>query len=49
MLKRIEPLSPVTFRTSLEGRSTRSVGREMLDLKRSVRVQAFIGSSSLKR
>ena len=27
-LKRVEDLSPVTFRTSLGGRSTRSVGRE---------------------
>jgi hypothetical protein len=27
-LKSVEPLSPVTFQTSLEGRSTRSVGRE---------------------
>ena len=40
MLKRVEQLAAVTFRTSLEGRSTRSVGRELLDLKRSVRVQA---------
>ena len=39
-LKRVELLSPVIFRTSLEGRSTRSVGRESLGLKRSVRVQA---------
>ena len=37
MLKRVEHLSAVTFRTSLEGRSTRSVGRESLGLKRSVR------------
>jgi hypothetical protein len=29
-LKRVEHLSAVTFRTSLEGRSTRSVGRELL-------------------
>jgi hypothetical protein len=41
VLKRSEHLSAVTFRTSLEGRSTRSVGRESLGLKRSVRVQAF--------
>jgi hypothetical protein len=41
VLKRVEQLSAVTFRTSLEGRSTRSVGRELLDVKRSVRVQAF--------
>jgi hypothetical protein len=41
VLKRVEHLSAVTFRTSLEGRSTRSVGRELLDLKRSVRVHAF--------
>jgi integrase len=40
-LKGIEPLSPVIFRTSLEGRSTRSVGRESFGVKRSVRVQAF--------
>jgi hypothetical protein len=40
VLKRVEHLSAVTFRTSLEGRSTRSVGRESHDLKRSVRVQA---------
>jgi hypothetical protein len=46
MLKRVEHLSPVTFRTSLEGRSARSVGWESLGLKRSVRVQAFIGFSS---
>ena len=32
MLKRVEHLSAVTFRTSLEGRSTRSVGRESLAL-----------------
>jgi hypothetical protein len=38
--KRVELLPAVTFRTSLEGRSTRSVGRESLGLKRSVRVQA---------
>jgi hypothetical protein len=38
VLKRVEQLAAVTFRTSLEGRSTRSVGRELLDLKRSVRV-----------
>ena len=49
VLKRVEQLSAVTFRTSLEGRSTRSVGRESLGLKRSVRVQAFIGPSSLMR
>ena len=30
VLKRVEQLSAVTFRTSLEGRSTRSVGRESL-------------------
>jgi len=30
VLKRVEPFSAVTFRTSLEGRSTRSVGRESL-------------------
>ena len=41
VFKRVEHLSAVTFRTSLEGRSTRSVGRESLGLKRSVRVQAF--------
>jgi hypothetical protein len=41
VLKRVEP-STVTFRTSLEGRSTRSVGRELLGVKRSVRVQEFI-------
>ena len=41
MLKRVEHLSAVTFRISLVGRSTRSVGRESLDVKRSVRVQAF--------
>src|SRR5260370_4107150 len=46
-LKGIEPLSPVTFRTSLEGRSTRSVVREALGVKRSVRVQAFTCSRSL--
>jgi hypothetical protein len=40
-LKRVELLSAVTFRTSLEGRSTRSVGREFLVLKRIVRVHAF--------
>ena len=40
-LKRVELLSAVTFRTSLEGRSTRSVGREFLGLKRIVRVHAF--------
>jgi hypothetical protein len=44
-LKGIEPLSPVTFRTSLGGRSTRSVGRESFGVKRSVRVQAFTCSS----
>ena len=38
-LKGIELLSPVTLRTSLEGRSTRSVGRKSVGLKRSVRVQ----------
>jgi hypothetical protein len=31
VLKRVEHLSAVTFRTSLEGRSTRSVGRELLE------------------
>ena len=36
----LNSLRAVTFRTSLEGRSTRSVGRESLGLKRSVRVQA---------
>ena len=41
MLKRVEHLSAVTFRTSLEGRSARSVGWESLGLKRSVRVQAW--------
>ena len=41
-LKRVELLSPVTFRISLEGRSTRSVGRESHGLKRSVRVQAYL-------
>jgi hypothetical protein len=41
MLKRVEQLAAVTFRTSLEGRSTRSVGREFPGLKRSVRVHAF--------
>jgi len=40
-LKGIELIIPVTFRTSLVGRSTHSVGRESLGLKRSVRVQAF--------
>jgi hypothetical protein len=30
VLKRVEQLSAVTFHTSLEGRSTRSVGRESL-------------------
>jgi hypothetical protein len=38
VLKPVEPLSAVTFRTSLEGRSTRSVGREPQGVKRSVRV-----------
>jgi hypothetical protein len=38
MLKRVELLSAVAFRTSLEGRSTRSVGREFFGLKRSVRM-----------
>jgi hypothetical protein len=47
MLKRVEHLSAVTFRTSLEGRSARSVGRESVGLKRSVRVQAFTRSRSL--
>ena len=37
VLKRVEHLSTVTFRTSLEGRSTRSGGRESHGLKRSVR------------
>ena len=41
VLKRVEHLSAVTFRTSLEGRSTRSGGRELLGVKRSIRVQAF--------
>jgi hypothetical protein len=41
VLKRVEHLSAVTFRTSLEVRSTRSGGRELLGVKRSVRVQAF--------
>jgi hypothetical protein len=41
VLKRVEQFAAATFRTSLEGRSTRGVGRELLDLKRSVRVQAF--------
>jgi hypothetical protein len=45
VLKRVEQLSAVTFRTSLEGRSTRSVGRESHGVKRSVRVQAFTCSS----
>ena len=36
----LNSLCAVTFRTSLEGRSTRSVGRESVGLKRSVRVQA---------
>jgi hypothetical protein len=49
VLKRVEHLSAVTFRTSLEGRSTDSVGRESQGLKRSVRVQAFICPSSLMR
>ena len=37
----LNSLCAVTFRTSLEGRSARSVGRESLGLKRSVRVQPF--------
>ena len=37
----LNSLRAVTFRTSLEGRSTHGVGRESLGLKRSVRVQAF--------
>jgi hypothetical protein len=41
VLKRVEQLAAVTFRTSLEGRSTRSDGREPKGVKRSVRVQAF--------
>src|ERR1700730_10316067 len=41
ILKRVEHLSAVTFRTSLEGRSARSVGWESLGLKGSVRVQAW--------
>src|ERR1700676_383540 len=41
VLKRFEHLSAVTFRTSLEGRSTRRGGRESHGVKRSVRVQAF--------
>ena len=32
VLKRVEQSSAVTFRTSLEGRSTRSGGRELLDV-----------------
>jgi Phage integrase SAM-like domain len=36
---------PVTFRTSLGGRSTRSVGRESFGIKRSVRVQATTKSA----
>src|SRR5271165_7559217 len=40
VLKRVEQLSAATFRTSLEGRSTRSGGRESQGFKRSVRVQA---------
>jgi hypothetical protein len=47
VLKRVEHLSAVTFRTSLEGRSTRSVGRELLSVKQSVRVQAFTCNSLL--
>ena len=51
MLKRVELSPAVTFRTSLEGRSTRSVGRELLGLKRSVRVHALTCrlTGSLKR
>jgi hypothetical protein len=49
VLKRVEQLSAVTFRTSLEERSTRSDGREPKGVKRSVRVQAFIGPTSFKR
>ena len=45
VLKRLEQLSAVTFRTSLEGRSTRSGWRESQGVKRSVRVQAFTCSS----
>src|ERR1700692_2794533 len=37
VLKRVEQLSAVTFRTSLEGRSTRSGGRESQGGKRRVR------------
>src|ERR1700724_3195747 len=40
VLKRVEQLAAVTFRTSLEGRSTRSGGWELLGVTRSVRVQA---------
>ena len=47
VLKRVEHLSAVTFRTSLEGRSTRSVGRELLSVKQSVSVQAFTCNSLL--
>ena len=47
VLKRVEQLTAVTFRTSLEGRSTRSGGRESQGVKRSVRVQAFTCSRSL--
>jgi len=39
-LKGIELVIPVIFRTSLVGRSTRSVGRESFGVKRSVRVGA---------
>jgi hypothetical protein len=46
--KHVELLRAVTFRASLEGRSTRSVGRESLGLKRSVRVQAFTCPRSLR-
>src|ERR1700730_9704937 len=49
VLKRVEPLAAVTFRTSLEGRSTRSGGWESQGVKRSVRVQAFICPSGLMR
>ena len=47
--KTLNSLRAVTLRTSLEGRSARSVGRESVGLKRSVRVQAFTCSRSLTR
>src|ERR1700724_713571 len=49
VLKRVEQFAAVTLRTSLEGRSTRSVGRESHGVKRSVRVQAFIGLGTWMR